>query len=145
MKLNNEGVKLIMDFEGCALKSYQDIGGVWTIGYGHIVGVKPDMILTLDEARQLLNQDLHMVVHSVEMMVSTPINDNQFSSLVSFAYNLGVFALKGSALLVKINQNDLLGAANEFLKWDHVKGKKVPGLTRRREAERSLFLKSEVV
>lgn len=57
-----------------------------------------------------------------------------------FAYNLGINALKGSTLLKKINAGDYIGAANEFHKWNKAGGKELAGLTRRRGAEKSLFL-----
>jgi hypothetical protein len=68
------------------------------------------------------------------------INQNQFDALVCFAYNVGLGALHGSTLLKKVNTGDFDGAADEFLKWNHAGGVVVPGLTRRRQAERSLFL-----
>jgi lysozyme len=76
-------------------------------------------------------------------MVKVPLTSNQFSALVSFAFNCGVGNLQGSTLLKKLNSLDYPTAANEFLKWDKANKIQLAGLTRRRKAERELFLKAE--
>ncbi|MNQ87056.1 Lysozyme RrrD [compost metagenome] len=76
----------------------------------------------------------------VEQSVVVLFTQEQFDALVSFTYNLGINALKGSTLLRKLNSGDYEGAADEFLKWNKAGGKILSGLTRRREAERMLFL-----
>ena len=73
-------------------------------------------------------------------MVTKEINDNQFSALVSFCYNVGPGNLKSSTLLRHVNNGKFPEAANEFLKWTKAQGKELPGLVKRREAERRLFL-----
>lgn len=143
MKINEKGIKLIMDFEGLALKAYYDIGGVLTIGYGHTGKVYPDEVITQQEAQALLTADISAKTHVVSTYITSKLNDNQFSALVSFAYNLGVFALKRSHLLKYVNEGSFETAANEFLKWANVNGRPVEGLMRRREAERTLFLDKE--
>ena len=69
-----------------------------------------------------------------------PVTQNQFDALVSFTYNLGAGNLRSSTLLKKLNAGDYAGAADEFPKWNKAGGKELAGLTRRRNAERDLFL-----
>lgn len=139
MKINEAGLNLIKDFEGCRLKAYLCPAGVWTIGYGHTQGVKPDMVISQLQAERFLRQDLKRFEDAVTSLVKVPITPNQFSALVSFAYNVGTGALYDSTLLRKLNKKDYKGAANEFLRWNKAGGKVLPGLTRRRIAEKDLF------
>ena len=133
------GWALTKSFEGLELSAYQDRGGVWTIGYGHTgADVRPGMTITEDEANALLAKDLSDAVECVNQHVKA-INQNQFDALVDFTFNLGCEALLSSTLLRRVNDGDIAGAAAQFLRWDHVKGNVVPGLTRRRQAEAELF------
>lgn len=140
MKINEQGLQIIKDFEGCRLTSYLCPAGVWTIGYGHTTGVKPGMRITNADAERLLRQDLVRFENAVTQLVKVSVTPNQFSALVSFAYNVGVGALKNSTLLRKLNGKNYRGAADEFLRWNKASGKVLPGLTKRRNAERDLFL-----
>ena len=145
MRVSENGINLIKQFEGCRLTAYQDSVGVWTIGYGWTQPVdgKPvakGMVITQQKANDLLKQGVVQYENGVNSLVKVQLNQNQFDALVDFAYNLGVNALKGSTLLRKINTGDYAGAANEFTKWNKAGGKELVGLTRRREAEKSLFL-----
>lgn len=143
MKLNKEGLDLIKEFEGCKLHAYQDIVGVWTIGYGATgKGVAPGMTWTQEQADSRLNEDLARFTHGVEDLVEVDLNDNQFSALVSFAYNLGIGNLAKSGLLNKLNKENYVGASQSFPLWNKAGGKVVAGLTRRRMAEQALFLKA---
>lgn len=139
MKINEAGLNLIRDFEGCRLKAYLCPAGVWTIGYGHTQGVKPDMVISQLQAERFLRQDLKRFEEAVTSLVKVPVTPNQFSALVSFAYNVGTGALYDSTLLRKLNKKDYKGAAAEFLRWNKAGGKVLPGLTRRRIAEKDLF------
>jgi len=147
MKISQDGINLIKHFEGFRTKAYLDSVGVPTIGYGHTKGVKMGMILTEDKCEQLLREDLEYFEKAVDSLVKIPITQNQFDALVSFAFNLGEGNLKKSTLLKKLNQvqyantdvwNDI---ADEFLKWNKAGGKILSGLTKRRLAERMMFLK----
>lgn len=140
MKINNNGLQIIKDFEGCRLTSYLCPAGVWTIGYGHTTNVKPGMCITSADAERFLRQDLVRFENGVGQLVKVSITPNQFSALVSFAFNVGVGALKNSTLLRKLNGKNYRGAADEFLRWNKANGKVLPGLTKRRIAERDLFL-----
>lgn len=139
MKTNDKGLNLIKDFEGCRLKAYLCPAGVWTIGYGHTQGVKPDMVITQLDAERFLRQDLKRFEDAISTLVKVSLTPNQFSALVSFVYNVGINAFKNSTLLRKLNQKDYKGAANELLRWDKVNGKPLLGLTKRRIAEKDLF------
>lgn len=144
-KINQEGIALIKRFEGLELEAYQDVAGIWTIGYGHIEGVKPGMRISDEEAEALLHQDLVRFEDGVERLVKVPLNDNEFSALVSFSFNVGINALAGSTALKRLNTNDRQGAADALEWWNkaRVNGvlQEVSGLTRRRAAEKALFLK----
>lgn len=140
MRINNKGLELIKKYEGCRLLAYKCPAGVWTIGYGHTAGVKSGMAITKADAERLLLQDLKRFEEGVEALVKVPLTSNQFSALVSFAFNCGISALRSSTLLKKLNVGDLNGAAREILRWDKVNKKPVEGLTKRRKEEQQLFL-----
>lgn len=130
----------IKEFEGCKLKAYRDLGGIWTIGYGSTgKGIEKGVVWTQEQADDRLLKDVGLFGISVLALLHVELNDNQLAALISFAYNVGLHSLAKSTLLRKIN-NFQEGAENEFLKWNKVNGKEVSGLTRRRTAERDLFL-----
>lgn len=139
--ISPNGLALIKKFEGLRLKAYQDSVGVWTIGYGHTKGVVSGMSISDGQADAYLRTDADVAGAGVRSMVTVPIDQNQYDALVSFAFNLGVSALKGSTLLKKLNQGDYHGAADQFSRWVFAGNKKLDGLVKRREAERQLFTK----
>ena len=141
MHISNDGINLIKQFEGCVLSAYKCPAGVWTIGYGHTKNVKQGMKITKEQASNLLIDDLKIYESYVNKYVKVKLNQNQFDALVSFTFNCGGGALKSSTLLKKINKGDYAGAANELLRWNKANGKVLSGLTRRRKAEKALFLK----
>jgi len=141
--INQAGFKLLTTFEGCVLTAYDDGGGVLTIGYGHTGNdVFPGMTISQTEAEELLIGDLEKFESYVEDAVEVQVNDNQFSALVCFCFNVGpgTKGFGGSTLLRLLNNGDDQGAANQFPVWNKVNGEPWLGLTRRRLAERSLFL-----
>lgn len=140
MTLNQAGVDLIKQFEGCQVEVYKDVVGLLTVGWGHRTNLPLGVTITQELADTLLQQDLAAVQRQLHSCLTTSLTDNQFSALVSFVYNLGINRLEGSTLLTKINSGELTSAADEFLKWDHAGGIVVLGLLRRRSAERTLFL-----
>lgn len=141
MQINPAGLQLIKHFEGLRLIAYQDVVGVWTIGYGHTgPDVKPGWVITQGQADQLLENDLQRFEHGVGNAVKVALNANQFSALVSFSYNLGLGNLHSSTLLRLLNQGDYDSAARQFPRWDKAGGRSLPGLLRRRQAEQHLFL-----
>lgn len=145
MQTSEKGIALIKEFEGCRLTAYQDSVGVWTIGYGWTQPVdgKPiraGMTIKQETAERLLKTGLVSYESDVSRLVKVGLNQDQFDALVSFTYNLGARSLSTSTLLRKLNAGDYAGAADEFLRWNKAGGKVLNGLTRRREAERALFL-----
>lgn len=138
--ISQAGLNLIRDFEGRRLNAYQDAVGVWTIGYGHTRTAYPGQRITEAGAVALLREDIATFERAVSQAVQVPLTDNQYAALVSFAFNVGSGALNSSTLLRRLNAGDYYGAANELLRWNRAGGRELYGLTRRREAERSLFL-----
>jgi lysozyme len=143
MKTGQRGVELITFFEGCKLKAYQDSVGIWTIGVGH---TGPDVCrgetVTQDEADELLHGDLLHAEDAVNRLVKVPIGQNEFDALVSFTFNLGEGNLKSSTLLRLLNQMRYQEAADQFPRWNKAGGVVLAGLTKRREAEKRLFLEA---
>nr|WP_269841901.1 lysozyme [Enterobacter asburiae] len=145
MQTSDKGIALIKQFEGCKLTAYQDSVGVWTIGYGwtKLVDGKPiraGMTIKQETAERLLKTGLVSYESDVSRLVKVGLTQGQFDALVSFTYNLGARSLSTSTLLRKLNAGDYAGAADEFLRWNKAGGNVLNGLTRRREAERALFL-----
>jgi lysozyme len=140
MRINDEGLELIKQFEGLRLRAYKDAVGVTTIGFGHTRTAKDGMVITEQQAEDLLREDLKDAEQGVTRVVKVPLGSNEFSALVSFVFNLGIGNLSKSTLLKKLNAGDRVGASGEFLKWNKAGGRVLNGLTRRREAERRLFL-----
>lgn len=145
MQTSKKGIALIKQFEGCKLTAYQDSVGVWTIGYGWTQPVdgKPiraGMTIKQETAERLMKTGLVSYESDVSRLVKVGLTQGQFDALVSFTYNLGARSLSTSTLLRKLNAGDYAGAADEFLRWNKAGGKVLNGLTRRREAERALFL-----
>ena len=141
MNISEAGLEVIMNNEGLRLEAYQDVVGVWTIGFGHTgAEVKPGLIITLDAAKSLLLSDAETAEKCVNNCASGNITQGQFDALCSFVFNLGCTALRNSTLLRKMNSGDDVGAAEEFQKWNHAGGQVIAGLTKRRLEEKELFL-----
>lgn len=145
MQTSDKGIALIKEFEGCKLTAYQDSVGVWTIGYGWTQpvdgkSIRAGMTIKQETAERLLKTGLVSYESDVSRLVKVGLTQGQFDALVSFTYNLGARSLSTSTLLRKLNAGDYAGAADEFLRWNKAGGKVMNGLTRRREAERALFL-----
>ncbi|MGH2412338.1 MAG: lysozyme, partial [Microcystaceae cyanobacterium] len=122
------------------IAAYLDSVGVPTIGYGHTHGVYLGMIVTRAQAEDFLKQDLSEAESAASQLVKVPLNDNQFSALVSFVFNLGAGALAQSTLLRELNAGNYTEAAEQFLRWTRAGGQQLAGLVRRRHTERALFL-----
>jgi GH24 family phage-related lysozyme (muramidase) len=140
VKTSQAGIDLIKSFEGLRLKAYVCPAGKLTIGYGHTEGVAPRDAICAIGAENLLRKDLVYFEAGVSKLLKVTVRQSQFDALVSFAFNLGLGALKRSTLLRKLNAGDDYGAADEFLRWNKSGGKVLEGLTRRRKAEREMFL-----
>ena len=140
MKTGNKGIELIKHFEGCELEAYKCPAGVWTIGYGHIKGVKEGMTITESQAEEMLKSELNEYEGYINNLVTVQLNQNQFDAMVSWVYNLGGGNLKASTLLKVLNAGDYDGVPAQMLRWNKAGGKVLEGLTRRRQAEADLFV-----
>ena len=143
MRVSQKGIDLIKKFEGIRLKSYICPAGVLTIGYGHTGSdVYPNQQITEEEAEKLLWKDTESAQQTVSSFVQANINQNEYDALVSFTFNVGPTAFVNSTLLKLLNNGtDRKIVASEFGRWVKAGGDEaVPGLVRRREAEKALFL-----
>ena len=143
MRISDTGIELIQEFEGLRLVAYRCPAGVPTIGFGHTKTARMGMRISMESAEYLLREDLDTFERCVDRMVSVPLNSNEFSALVSWAFNVGCGAVAKSTLIRKLNAGDRAGAADELLRWNKAGGKVLAGLTRRRRAERELFLRPQ--
>jgi len=139
MKLNNKGYNIICEFEGFSSKPYLCPAKLATIGYGNTFYSDGKKVTLLDkeitklEAFEMFKEIADKFAKRVSSCVKSPLNQNQFNSLVSFAYNVGVANFMNSTLLKKVNTNhNDLSIKDEFLRWDKVGTKKLNGLTKRR-------------
>jgi len=138
---SEEGLALTKGFEGLRLTAYQDVAGVWTIGYGHTgPEVVSGMTISEAEAEALLLADLAEAIACVNQAVTGALSQCQFDALVDFCFNAGRGNFLNSTLLRKLNLGDVAGAAAQLGLWIHAGGKVVAGLVRRRKAEATLFL-----
>src|SRR5262249_42464646 len=131
--------------EGVKLDAYQDVAGIWTIGYGHIRGVQPGMHISMEEAEQALRDDLASAEKAVEDATAERApRDNQFAAMVALCFNIGSANYRGSSVLRQHLAGQTAAAADAFLMWNkaRVNGvlQEVQGLTNRRTAERELYL-----
>lgn len=141
MKTSAAGIALIKQFEGCRLAAYQDIVGVWTIGYGSTKGVYEGMRITRQEAEDMLAQRLadEFEPGVMEAIDDAPTTQNQFDAMVSLAWNIGVGAFGRSSVAKYHVAGNYEAAANLFLAWDKAGGKANPALLRRRQTEAALY------
>lgn len=140
MRTSQNGIDLIKKFEGCKLKAYQCAAGVWTIGYGHTAGVKAGQTITQTQAESFLKDDLLKYEQKVTKYNNKyHWNQNEFDALVSFAYNIGSIDQ-----LTAGGTRDRATIASKFTAYNKAAGKVLAELTKRREAEKALFLKPVV-
>lgn len=143
MNYSKDGLALTERFEGCRYNAYQDVVGVWTIGYGHTDGVYAGQTCTAEEAEEWLLEDVASAVDAVNRLVTVELTQDEFDSLVDFTFNLGTGAFTHSTLLAYLNDGDFEAAADQFDLWDKAGGRVVAGLLRRRQAEAALFRAGE--
>jgi lysozyme len=145
MKTNKAGLDLLKSFEGLRLETYKCSAGVDTIGYGHtsMAGepkVTPGMKITVQEAEEILARDLVKYEEAVDKAITVAMNENQNAAMVSLCYNIGPANFAKSSVARHLNEGHADKAAEAFLMWNKAAGKVLAGLTRRREAEKKLFL-----
>ena len=157
MRISEKGIALIIEFEGCGLTAYKCSSGIWTIGYGHTgTDVYEGLKITKENAKELLYSDLRKRCEDVNRLLKVQVNQAQFDALISLEYNIGYGNFKNSSILRCINTGDFNNAAWYFYHenpgaktleekyrgcWVFGSNKKVlPGLVRRRKAEKELFI-----
>lgn len=141
-------VSLLKEFEGFRDKAYWDkTGKVWTIGYGETVYPDGQIVrrgdaCTRAKAAEWMIDDIKTErLPAMHQMIKVPLTNNQVCALISFCYNEGIGNFKTSTLLRKLNaKRPEIEVANEFAKWTKSGGVELPGLVRRRKAEKALFL-----
>lgn len=144
-RIDAESLACIKRWEGLRLSAYRDVGGKWTIGYGHVNGAREGMRITEREAEEWLRRDIAQAELAVNDAVQVPLSDPQFGALVSFVFNVGVNAFRRSTLLRKLNAGDYDAVPAELLRWTKAGGKLVPGLVNRRNAEIGLWARGRHV
>lgn len=138
--INAAGLDLIKKFEGFQSEAYKDPIGVWTIGYGETRDVKEGDAITKIEAEAMLLKRCSEIERRILRLLNVQLTSTEMAALISFAYNVGIGNLEKSTLLRLINQNNFTQAAEQFGKWINAGGNPLPGLIKRREAEKQLFL-----
>ena len=158
MKVSKAAIDMINHHEGVRTKPYRCPALLWTVGVGHVIdpthaAVKYeerrnlpipqgwDRVLSMGEVDTILAEDLRRFERGV-VRLCPPAAGNQgvFDALVSFAFNVGLGNLQRSSLRMKTNRGDFEEAADEFLKWTKAGGRVLPGLVKRRNDERALYL-----
>ena len=144
LKASQTAFDLIKQFEGLRLDAYLCPAHVWTIGWGHTAGVKADDRITVEQAAALLQEDVAAVERDFPKVVHVPLAQGQHDALVSLCFNLrgGAPGMAKIAphLVASLNAGDFAKAADELLDITHANGQVLPGLVRRRQAERELFI-----
>lgn len=149
MNLSAAGLDAIASHEGFRERAYPDPGSAnglpVTIGFGSTrwedgSPIQLGQTVSRERAKHMMARELEAIEQTVGELVKVPLTQGQFDALCSFVYNVGAGAFKASTLLRLLNAGNTAGAADEFLRWNKNDGSVMPGLTKRREAERALFL-----
>lgn len=129
-------VNKIKQFEGLRLKSYKCPAGVWTIGYGHTRGVRPNRTISMTMADEYLALDIEEVEEQLSRLSLPTLSLRRWDAIVDFTFNLGIANFRSSTLYRKIvaDQDDNT-IPNEFRRWVYSGKKVLPGLVKRREWE----------
>ena len=139
-QVNAAAMSIATSSEGCVLTGYRDPAGVVTAGYGH---VGPDVVFgktyTMEQALAWRTEDMARAAAFVQAHVKVPLNDNQFSVLSEFTFNLGVGNFLGSTLLRLLNKGQYAAVPAQLMRWTKADGNVMPGLVARREKEVALW------
>jgi len=154
MRMSQNGIRLLTQWEGCELKPYKDSADLWTIGIGHLIknnelgsgtirigseSVEWKNGITYEQALDLLAQDLQIFEVAVDRAVNVPLKQHQFDALTSFCFNVGARNFRNSTLLKKLNLGLYDNIPAQLMRWVYAGGKKVAGLTNRRTNEAKLW------
>lgn len=141
MKISPKGLEFIKSFEELRLVAYKCPAGVLTIGYGHTgADVHEGQVISQETANLRLISDADDAEGAVERLVKVPLQQHEYDALVSFVFNVGVGNFASSTLLKLLNVGNRGAAASELPRWNKSNKKVLPGLTRRRLAEKAMFL-----
>ena len=158
MKVSPAAIRMIKHHEGVRTRPYRCPALLWTIAVGHVIDPNHakvpfeerrnlqipegwDRSLTMGEVDAILAQDLARFERGVARLCPAAVNhQGQFDALVSFSFNVGLGALQRSSIRMRYNRGDIEGAADAFLMWTKAAGKVLPGLVKRRQDERAMFL-----
>ena len=157
MNVSNKAIEMIKHHEGVRLRPYRCPAFLWTVGVGHVIdqshiGVKIDerknlpipagwdKTFTVSEVDELLHKDLANFERGVARLCPTGLTQPRFDALVSISFNFGLGNLQRSSIRMRHNRGDYEGAADAFMMWTKAGGKELPGLVRRRNDERALYL-----
>jgi lysozyme len=144
LNLSQHGREVIKEHEGLRLDRYLDPVGVATIGWGHTRTARNVLRITLEEAQTLFNQDVADAENCIRRNVTVELTQGQFDALVSLVFNIGCGAFSRSTLLDLLNRELHRLAYDQFSRWVHAGGRRLPGLVRRRNDERVLWKRREV-
>ena len=146
MVVSDKCTKMIIHHEGVRLRPYKCPAGLWTVGVGHLIGdgkTLPDdwnRTFTMEEVNEILKKDLNRFERGVLRLCPNGLTQSRFDALVSFSFNVGLGNLQRSSVRMRHNRGDYDGAAEAFLMWTKAAGRVLPGLVKRRQDERSLYL-----
>lgn len=158
--ISDRAIQMIKHHEGVRTKPYRCPAFLWTVGVGHVIDpahtrVKLedrkqlpipdgwDRVLTMAEVDEILKSDLRKFEAGVQRLCASGLSQSRLDALVSFAFNVGLGNLQRSTIRMKHNRSDFEGAADSFLDWTKAGGKVLPGLVKRRQDERALYLMKE--
>jgi len=146
--VSNAGLNFIAGYEGYSATTYNDVAGLATIGYGHLIkSVESFGILSRSAATQLLRKDASFAVNAVNKYVKVSLNQNQFDALTSLTFNIGAGGFSKSSVLRNVNSGNTLSIDKSFMMWNKatINGVLTPvqGLTNRRQAESNLFMNGD--
>lgn len=158
MKVSPAALKMVKHHEGVRVKPYRCPALLWTVGVGHVIDPNHikvpfeerrnlpipngwDRVLSMDEVDSILSQDLGRFERGVARLCPASANSQGiFDALVSFSFNVGLGNLQRSGLRMKTNRGEFQDAAEEFMKWTKAAGRVLPGLVKRRQDERAMYL-----
>lgn len=158
MNVSDKAIRLISHFEGRANYAYNDPVGICTVGVGHALiphrrctasdyqrfGTAGRPKMTNDHVDRILRRDLRHFEDGVERLVRRDTKQHEFDALVSLAFNIGLGAFADSTVLREHNRRHGYRAGLAFMMWVFGAGQRLPGLVRRRRAERYLYRRNSV-
>ena len=136
-------IDFIKGWEELRLDAYLDAVGVPTIGYGRTADVQMGDTCTAEQAEKWLRDEVDETWHAIDQFIRQTLAQHEMDAVVSLTYNVGVGAISKSTLLSRLNNGDFGSAADEFLRWNRAGGKVLAGLTKRRKAERAIFVDAQ--